>query len=129
LKDVSSENVNIITILQPSPNKMSDFDLNQQQSDQKSPTDNKYNISNLLKHIYTLKYSQKSSTSREASSSAAAASANAAAAATAETSSTTTLSETSGSNSSLKQFWMPDDQVKECFECNEKFTTFRRRHV
>ena len=27
-----------------------------------------------------------------------------------------------------REFWMPDDQVKECFECNDKFTTFRRRH-
>jgi hypothetical protein len=30
---------------------------------------------------------------------------------------------------SSREFWMPDDQVKECFECNDKFTTFRRRHV
>lgn len=24
---------------------------------------------------------------------------------------------------------MPDDQVKECFNCNEKFTVYKRRHV
>lgn len=23
---------------------------------------------------------------------------------------------------------MPDSQCKECYDCNEKFTTFRRRH-
>ncbi|XP_038644601.1 1-phosphatidylinositol 3-phosphate 5-kinase isoform X5 [Scyliorhinus canicula] len=28
----------------------------------------------------------------------------------------------------LKQYWMPDSQCKECYDCNEKFTTFRRRH-
>ncbi|XP_055361271.1 1-phosphatidylinositol 3-phosphate 5-kinase isoform X2 [Betta splendens] len=31
-------------------------------------------------------------------------------------------------NSDLKQYWMPDSQCKECYDCNEKFTTFRRRH-
>ncbi|CAH1155707.1 unnamed protein product [Phaedon cochleariae] len=28
----------------------------------------------------------------------------------------------------LKQYWMPDSVSKECYECSEKFTTFRRRH-
>ncbi|RZB49897.1 1-phosphatidylinositol 3-phosphate 5-kinase [Asbolus verrucosus] len=28
----------------------------------------------------------------------------------------------------LKQYWMPDSVSKECYECCEKFTTFRRRH-
>ncbi|XP_078714192.1 1-phosphatidylinositol 3-phosphate 5-kinase isoform X1 [Lampetra fluviatilis] len=28
----------------------------------------------------------------------------------------------------LKQYWMPDSQCKECYDCGEKFTTFRRRH-
>ncbi|XP_051871551.1 1-phosphatidylinositol 3-phosphate 5-kinase isoform X2 [Pristis pectinata] len=28
----------------------------------------------------------------------------------------------------LKQYWMPDSQCKECYDCSEKFTTFRRRH-
>ncbi|XP_044763369.1 1-phosphatidylinositol 3-phosphate 5-kinase [Coccinella septempunctata] len=28
----------------------------------------------------------------------------------------------------LKQYWMPDSVSKQCYECSEKFTTFRRRH-
>lgn len=28
----------------------------------------------------------------------------------------------------MKQYWMPDSVSKECYECCEKFTTFRRRH-
>jgi 1-phosphatidylinositol-3-phosphate 5-kinase len=28
----------------------------------------------------------------------------------------------------LKAFWMPDSVSKECYECGDKFTTFRRRH-
>lgn len=28
----------------------------------------------------------------------------------------------------LKQYWMPDSVSKECYDCCEKFTTFRRRH-
>lgn len=28
----------------------------------------------------------------------------------------------------FKQYWMPDSVSKECYECAEKFTTFRRRH-
>ncbi|XP_046386822.1 1-phosphatidylinositol 3-phosphate 5-kinase isoform X2 [Ischnura elegans] len=28
----------------------------------------------------------------------------------------------------FKQYWMPDSVSKECYECGEKFTTFRRRH-
>ncbi|XP_017776695.1 PREDICTED: 1-phosphatidylinositol 3-phosphate 5-kinase [Nicrophorus vespilloides] len=32
------------------------------------------------------------------------------------------------SDSDLKQYWMPDSVSKECYECCEKFTTFRRRH-
>ncbi|XP_074643443.1 1-phosphatidylinositol 3-phosphate 5-kinase-like isoform X3 [Tubulanus polymorphus] len=31
-------------------------------------------------------------------------------------------------DSDFKQYWMPDDNCKECFECSDKFTTFRRRH-
>ncbi|KAJ8686685.1 hypothetical protein QAD02_022479 [Eretmocerus hayati] len=31
-------------------------------------------------------------------------------------------------DSQLKSYWMPDSVSKECYECNEKFTTFRRRH-
>lgn len=53
---------------------------------------NKYNISNVLKQVYT-------------------------------------LMQRNSDPESSREFWMPDDQVKECFECNEKFTTFRRRHV
>jgi len=28
----------------------------------------------------------------------------------------------------FKQYWMPDSVSKECYDCGEKFTTFRRRH-
>ncbi|KAI6239386.1 1-phosphatidylinositol-3-phosphate 5-kinase [Aphelenchoides fujianensis] len=28
----------------------------------------------------------------------------------------------------FRQYWMPDSAGKECYECHEKFTTFRRRH-
>ncbi|KAK3729009.1 hypothetical protein QZH41_011466, partial [Actinostola sp. cb2023] len=28
----------------------------------------------------------------------------------------------------FKQYWMPDENSKECYECGEKFNTFRRRH-
>ncbi|XP_070098299.1 1-phosphatidylinositol 3-phosphate 5-kinase isoform X13 [Equus przewalskii] len=31
-------------------------------------------------------------------------------------------------DSDLKQYWMPDSQCRECYDCSEKFTTFRRRH-
>lgn len=30
--------------------------------------------------------------------------------------------------SDLKKYWMPDSVSKECYECGEKFTTFRRKH-
>ena len=30
--------------------------------------------------------------------------------------------------SNFKQYWMPDENCKECYECEEKFNTFRRRH-
>lgn len=28
----------------------------------------------------------------------------------------------------LQKFWMPDAKSKECYECGQKFTTFRRKH-
>ncbi|XP_065655744.1 1-phosphatidylinositol 3-phosphate 5-kinase isoform X3 [Hydra vulgaris] len=28
----------------------------------------------------------------------------------------------------FKQYWMPDEHCKECYECSDKFNTFRRRH-
>ncbi|XP_026288487.1 putative 1-phosphatidylinositol 3-phosphate 5-kinase isoform X2 [Frankliniella occidentalis] len=28
----------------------------------------------------------------------------------------------------LKQYWMPDSGSRECYDCSERFTTFRRRH-
>ncbi|XP_022098381.1 1-phosphatidylinositol 3-phosphate 5-kinase-like isoform X2 [Acanthaster planci] len=31
-------------------------------------------------------------------------------------------------DSDFKQYWMPDSQCKECYECSERFTTLRRRH-
>ena len=30
--------------------------------------------------------------------------------------------------SDFRQYWMPDSRGKECYECQEKFTAFRRRH-
>ncbi|XP_076363235.1 1-phosphatidylinositol 3-phosphate 5-kinase fab1 isoform X2 [Tachypleus tridentatus] len=38
------------------------------------------------------------------------------------------LSTQSYKDSDLKQYWMPDSNCKECYECGDKFTTFRRRH-
>jgi hypothetical protein len=29
---------------------------------------------------------------------------------------------------SNKDFWMPDEQCKECFDCNSPFNLFRRKH-
>lgn len=117
-------------------------------SSQATADSNRYNISNLLKQIYSLKYSPNLPSSLSSSSSASTLTSGG---------QTTSNSEQSGSATSLagsrpastaeslaavggaaaaasttghhKQFWMPDDQVKECYECNEKFTTFRRRHV
>ncbi|XP_021945128.2 1-phosphatidylinositol 3-phosphate 5-kinase isoform X2 [Folsomia candida] len=34
----------------------------------------------------------------------------------------------SNNQSDLKKYWMPDSVSKECYECGEKFTTFRRKH-
>ncbi|XP_066582542.1 1-phosphatidylinositol 3-phosphate 5-kinase isoform X2 [Prorops nasuta] len=31
-------------------------------------------------------------------------------------------------DSKLKSYWMPDSVSKQCYECGERFTTFRRRH-
>ncbi|XP_035226923.1 1-phosphatidylinositol 3-phosphate 5-kinase-like isoform X2 [Stegodyphus dumicola] len=31
-------------------------------------------------------------------------------------------------DSDFKQYWMPDSNCKECYECGDRFTTFRRRH-
>ena len=28
----------------------------------------------------------------------------------------------------LTRFWMPDSNSKECYDCNFKFSTIRRRH-
>lgn len=28
----------------------------------------------------------------------------------------------------FRRYWMPDSAVQECYECHERFTTFRRRH-
>ncbi|KAJ1364049.1 hypothetical protein KIN20_024042, partial [Parelaphostrongylus tenuis] len=32
------------------------------------------------------------------------------------------------SRSSFRQYWMPDSTGKECYQCEERFSTFRRRH-
>ncbi|XP_070187506.1 1-phosphatidylinositol 3-phosphate 5-kinase-like isoform X2 [Littorina saxatilis] len=31
-------------------------------------------------------------------------------------------------DSDFKQYWMPDRSCKQCYDCGDKFTTFRRRH-
>ncbi len=31
-------------------------------------------------------------------------------------------------DSDFKQYWMPDSNCKECYECGDRFNTFRRRH-
>ena len=92
-------------------------DLLPQEVGKQQITDNKYNISNVLKHIYQIKYFQKSNQIPAAVTN------------TPNTANSGASGETNSTGGTSKQFWMPDDQVKECFECNDKFTTFRRRHV
>jgi hypothetical protein len=124
------------------------FSGEHQQQQQSSTDHNKYNISNVLKYIYTLKYVQKSSqsggpltlppsvmtesfqTPNNTSSQSMASPASPASPSHAVVAGALVSGSPSATNSpTSKQFWMPDDQVKECYECNEKFTTFRRRHV
>ncbi|KAH8277660.1 hypothetical protein KR018_003254, partial [Drosophila ironensis] len=31
-------------------------------------------------------------------------------------------------DSELRSFWMPDSKAKECYDCSQKFSTFRRKH-
>lgn len=31
-------------------------------------------------------------------------------------------------NTELKKLWMPDNKSRECYDCNSKFNTFRRKH-
>ncbi|KAG4067595.1 hypothetical protein HA402_005367 [Bradysia odoriphaga] len=35
---------------------------------------------------------------------------------------------TSYKDTELQKFWMPDSKSKECYECSQKFSTFRRKH-
>jgi hypothetical protein len=112
---------------------------NDKSSENNATTDtNKYNLSNVLKHIYTLTYDQRSNqkvkTSNESDLANNKQVSSLSLPTTSTNASTNSLGSASGSslsptNSTQRQFWMKDDQVKECFECNEKFTTFRRRHV
>ena len=30
--------------------------------------------------------------------------------------------------SEFRRYWMPDSSIKECYECHEKFSAFRRKH-
>ena len=108
--NINNESTNNSTYKTNTPNK--------QASSPNSSGSDKYNISNVLKHMYTLKYVQRQSVNQDKPSTAAEAVATAAASPS-----------PFKANSSSKQFWMPDDQVKECFECNDKFTMFNRRHV
>ncbi len=82
-----------------------------------------YNISNVLKHMYTLKQRQTSNTNNNHNASSNPKNTNNNQATPQPNQSSSFQIVTS------KQFWMPDDQVKECFECNDKFTMFNRRHV
>lgn len=34
----------------------------------------------------------------------------------------------SSNQADMKKYWMPDSVSKECYECGERFTTFRRKH-
>ena len=36
--------------------------------------------------------------------------------------------EQSQPSDNLKQYWMPDEQCKVCYECGVRFHTFRRKH-
>lgn len=90
-------------------------------------TGERYTISNVLKQMYTLKYMQRqtvSSLNQQASLQQQQQQ---------PVAPNTGANEPSNSSTfqipTSKQFWMPDDQVKECFECNDKFTMFNRRHV
>lgn len=119
----------------------SESDLSSMASSAASATsqndNNRYNISNLLKHIYTLKYSTQKSPQQQQQQVGGGQSVSASVSASTGQLNNDPSSAADNVNAgaaqsaanSLKQFWMPDDQVKECFECNEKFTTFRRRHV
>ena len=31
-------------------------------------------------------------------------------------------------DSDFKQYWMPDSNCRQCYECGDRFNTFRRRH-
>lgn len=78
---------------------------------------NKYTISNFFKQIYSLKSINVSMPPVQSSSNLSQSSAN------------STNSDNLLNTNASKQFWMPDEQVKECFQCTQKFTTIRRRHV
>jgi hypothetical protein len=77
-------------------------------------------VSNVLKQMYTLKYMQRQTVSNCNPTSVQQSVSNP---------STDSPSSNAFQYPTSKQFWMPDDQVKECFECNDKFTMFNRRHV
>jgi hypothetical protein len=116
----------------------------------------RYNISNVLKYIHSLKYGQRSAsnfqnisnTNNENSTTGGGTSminlySSSASSLPVQTSTASSFSSSSAAqlphlsdslgvssgSAKSKQFWMPDDQVKECYDCNSKFTTIRRRHV
>lgn len=78
---------------------------------------NKYNISNFFKHIYSLKSINVSIQPFQSSSNLN------------QSNASLINAENNQNTNASKQFWMPDEQVKECFQCSQKFTTIRRRHV
>lgn len=104
-----------------SSNSMSSSTVSLNQQNDNNNT--KYNISNVLKHIYALKYVQKSNQNIQSNNG------NGETVNNSDNVSISSNNPNNTANTGDKQFWMPDDQVKECFECNDKFTTFRRRHV
>lgn len=98
---------------------LSEFNAAQQSSSSNFQSDNnRYNISNVFKQIYALKYNSNKNVNNPNQSQTQNPSQN--------TNPNNTQVQVS---TALKQFWMPDEQVTECFQCNEKFNTFRRRHV
>jgi hypothetical protein len=94
---------------------------NDESAESKSNSSGSYSISNVFRYIYTLKTNQKPSSSALNDDKKSTNSQN-------SSRSSINLNAINENDGATKQFWMPDDQVKECYECNEKFTTFRRRH-
>jgi hypothetical protein len=110
-----SKQVSIVEQPNPSKSTMSSNAEHTSYEADASTATPKYNVTNLLKHIYSLKTVNPAPLAHVQSASSI-------------NSSNSSLASEPQLNTA-KQFWMRDEQVKECYQCNEKFTTFRRRHV